>query len=97
MSFENEIKEKLGAHNPEEVIKNIKNKNNIYIQIEELILDKIFTSDKLTEEHKTTVEKYTSLIHLTLNSIGLESLENFPNLKNTQIVSILYIYQIYLD
>jgi hypothetical protein len=31
MSFENEIKEKLGAHNPEEVIKNIKNKNNIYI------------------------------------------------------------------
>ena len=97
MSLENEIKEKLGDHNPEEVIKNTKNKNNIYIQIEELILDRIFTSDKLTEDHKKTLEKYTSLIHLTLNAIGLESLENFPNLKNTQIVSILYIYQIYLD
>ena len=80
MSFENEIKEKLGDHNPEEVIK-----------------DRIFTSDKLTEDHKKTLEKYTSLIHLTLNAIGLESLENFPNLKKTQIVSILYIYQIYLD
>ena len=31
MSFENEIKEKLGDHKPEEVIKNTKNKNNIYI------------------------------------------------------------------
>lgn len=97
MSFEKEIKEKLGEHNPEEVIKNTKNKSNILIQIEELILDKIFTTDKLTEDHKTTLEKYTSLIHLTLNSIGLTSLENFPNLKNTQIVSILYFYEIFLD
>ena len=31
MSFENEIKEKLGDHNVEEVIKNKKNKNNILI------------------------------------------------------------------
>ena len=58
MSFEKEIKDKLGEHNPEEVIKNTKNKINIIIQIEELILDKIFTADKLTEDHKKTLEKY---------------------------------------
>ena len=60
-------------------------------------VDKIFTAEKLTEDHKKTLEKYTSLIHLTLNQIGLTSLENFPNLKNTQIVSSLYFYQIFLD
>jgi hypothetical protein len=62
--------------------------------MEELIFDEIFTADKLTEDHKKTLEKYTSLIHLTLNSIGLTSLENFPNLKNTQIVSIYYFNKI---
>lgn len=31
MSFEKEIKDKLGEHNPEEVIKNTKNKSNILI------------------------------------------------------------------
>jgi hypothetical protein len=31
MSFEKEIKDKLGEHNPEEVIKNTKNKNNFFI------------------------------------------------------------------
>ena len=31
MSFENELKEKLGAHNPEEVIKNIKKIKIIFI------------------------------------------------------------------
>ena len=87
MSFEKLIIEKLGPHHFEEVIKNRKNKNNILIQIEELLLDEIFTADKLTEDHKNTLEKYTSLIHLTLNSIGLTCLENFPKLENAQIVS----------
>ena len=87
MSFEKLIIEKLGPHHFEEVTKNRKNKNNILIQIEELLLDEIFTADKLTEDHKNTLEKYTSLIHLTLNSIGLTSLENFPKLENLQIVS----------
>jgi hypothetical protein len=41
----------------------------------------------LTEDHKKTLEKYTSLIHLTLNFVGLTSLENFPSLKEAQIVS----------
>ena len=87
MSFEKLIIEKLGPHHFEEVTKNRKNKNNILIQIEELLLDEIFTADKLTEDHKNTLEKYTSLIHLTLNSIGLTCLENFPKLENLQIVS----------
>ena len=87
MSFEKDIKEKLGPHKVEEVIKNNENKNNFLIQIQELILDKIFTLNKLTEDHKNTLEKYTSLIHLTLNLVGLESLENFPKLEEAQIVS----------
>ena len=87
MSFEEEIKEKLGPHKTEEVTKNNTNNNNISIQIQELILDKIFTTEKLTEDHKKTLEKYTSLIHLTLNFVGLTSLENFPSLKEAQIVS----------
>ena len=52
-----------------------------------MILDNIFTIDKFTEEHKTTLEKYKSLIHFSLNKIGLTSLENFPHLDDAQIVS----------
>ena len=44
--------------------------------------------EKFTEDHKKALESYTSLIHLTLNSIGLTSLDNFPNLKAAQIVRI---------
>ena len=88
MSFEAFIVKKLGPHNVEEVIKNKKNKTNILIQIQELILDKIFATTKLSEDHKNTLEKYTSLIHLTLNSVGLQSLENFPHLEEAQIVRI---------
>ena len=31
--------------------------------------------------------KYSSLVHLTLNNVGLMSLENFPKLEKAQIVS----------
>ena len=44
--------------------------------------------EKFTEDHKNTLESYSSLIHLTLNNIGLTSLDNFPNLKEAQIVRI---------
>jgi len=60
--------------------------------------------DKFTEEHKKTLEKYSSLIHLTLNDIGLESLENFPKLNEAQIVSnnlnkifLIFFICIYID
>lgn len=85
MSFEELLQQKLGKHKTEEV--NLKIIKNLYIQIQELILDKLFKVDKFTEEHKTTLEKYSSLIHLTLNDVGLQSLENFPQLKEAQIVS----------
>lgn len=84
MSFADELQEKLGNHKTEEVINII---NNIIIQIQELILDGLFTFEKLTEDHKKTLEKYSALIHLTMNSTGLTSLENFPCLKALQIVS----------
>lgn len=85
MSFANTLQEKLGEHKTEEVNQN--NLIHIYIQIQELILDSLFHVDKFSEEHKTTLEKYSSLIHLTLNNVGLKSLENFPHLKKAQIVS----------
>ena len=34
-----------------------------------------------------TLEKYSSLYHLSLNNTGLKSLNNFPKLKNLEIVS----------
>ena len=80
MSFEKTLQEKLGNHNPEE--------------IQELILDTVFKFDKFTEDHKLALQKYTSLIHLSMNGIGLTSLENFPELKELQIVSNNY-YNIY--
>ena len=40
-----------------------------------------------TEDHKISLELYPSLIYLSLINIGLESLENFPNLKLLEIVS----------
>ena len=97
MSLKNKIKDKLGEHDPEDVIKAIKIKNNILISIYKLILDKIFTVKKLTKEHKASLEKYTSLFYLTLNEIGLESLENFPFLKAVEVVSILCSYYVVLD
>ena len=73
MSFEKTLQEKLGNHNPSE--------------IQELILDTVFKFEKFTEDHKAVLEKYTSLIHLSMNGIGLTSLQNFPLLKELQIVS----------
>ena len=73
MSFEKTLQEKLGNHNPSE--------------IQELILDTVFKFEKFTEDHKAALEKYTSLIHLSMNGIGLTSLQNFPLLKELQIVS----------
>ena len=88
-SLLNIIKEKLGEHNPEEVTKKIFiSSTYIYIQIEELILDNLITTDKLTEDHKNSIENYSTLYRLSLNNIGLTSLENFPKLKELQIVSL---------
>ena len=39
-------------------------------------------------EQKHDLEKYKSLIHLTLNGIGLKSLKNFPRLEELQILEL---------
>ena len=91
MSFEDLIQDKLGKHKKEIVNSNIKITIYLYIQIEELILDNLFTTEKFTEEHKTAFEKYKALVHFSLNKIGLTSLENFPKLEKAQIVSIIII------
>ena len=57
-----------------------------------MALDGLLKADKLTEDHKTSLEKYSSLFRLTLNKIGLTSLENFPQLKELQVVSNTYNY-----
>ena len=81
MSFETSLQEKLGEHKPDE--------------IQELILDTVFKFDKFTEEHKTVLEKYKALIHLSLNGVGLTSLQNFPLLKELQIVRYIFYNNIY--
>ena len=61
-------------------------------------------TDKISEEEKELLEKYTSLIHLTMNNVGLTTLENFPKLKNLKIVRknsiltfIITIFQVELN
>ena len=85
MSFEQTLQDKLGKHNPAEVSLFSK---IYFIQIQEIILDNVFKFEKMTEDHKNSMEKYTALIHLSMNGLGLVSLENFPNLPELQIVSI---------
>ena len=43
-------------------------------------------TDKISEEEKELLEKYTSLIHLTMNNVGLTTLDNFPKLNSLKIV-----------
>ena len=58
-------------------------------EIEELILDELWESKgSFTEEEKSVLEKYTGLIHLSINKIGLKSLNNLPNIKNLDILSL---------
>lgn len=52
--------------------------------------------DKLTEDIQNILEKYSQLIHLSLNNIGLISLENFPKLKELQIVRKIFYKNIFL-
>ena len=66
LQFEQLLPEKLGEHNPEEV--------------EELIIDGLLKVPVFTEEHKRVLEHYNNLVHLSMNDLGLEQLDNFPKL-----------------
>ena len=88
MGFVELLQDKLGEHTPGEV--NIQNLT-INQQIEELILDGLFTvEESLSEEQKTGLEKDSSVIHLCMNGLGFKNLKNFPSLPKLQIVSIIF-------
>lgn len=73
--FEKRLKESFGYHVPKE--------------IEELVLDDFWVNkDTFTDDEKTVLERYTNLIHLSLNNIGFKSLENFPSIKGLYMLSL---------
>lgn len=75
MNLYKELQEKLSEHKPTDV--------------DELILDDLFENVKaFTEENKKDLEKYTNLIHLSLNGFGLESLKNFPKIATLQVLEL---------
>jgi hypothetical protein len=50
-------------------------------------LDDLFPGIKhITNEHRIILEKYQNLIHLSLNNLGLESFQNFPNIPSLGVV-----------
>lgn len=83
MNFAKSLQEKLGEHQPYEV--------------DELILDELYENmGTFTVEHKKTLECYKNLVHLSLNKLGLISLNNFPKLENLQIVTkLINLYNLY--
>ena len=75
MNLSKELQEKLGEHDP--------------IDVDELILDDIFENvSSFTESHKNDFEKYTNLVHLSLNGFGLKSLDNFPKLPELTVLEL---------
>lgn len=76
MSLYRMLQEKLGEHNPSEV--------------EELILDDILVGSVpfFSEDNKKDLEKYSNLIRLSLNGVGLESLKNFPRIPSLEVLEL---------
>lgn len=75
MNLYQELQEKLNEHNPSEV--------------DDLILDDLFENVKhFSEQNKADLEKYSNLVHLSLNGFGLTSLKNFPKIEGLKILEI---------
>lgn len=75
MNLAKELQEKLGEHDP--------------IDVDELILDDIFDNvSSLTESNKKDFEKYSNLVHLSLNGFGLKSLDHFPKLPELSVLEL---------
>jgi len=73
--FREFLQELLGDHNPKE--------------IEELILDDIDHDWKnFNLDQKATLEEYKNLIHLSLNNLNLNSLDNFPSIPNLIVLDL---------
>jgi hypothetical protein len=73
--FKSFIVSKIGEHKPSE--------------IEELILDSLFKIKSFNNEQKEYLEQYTNLLHLSLNDIGIETLDNFPKIHSLQVLEIM--------
>lgn len=73
--FKSFITQKIGEHKP--------------IEIEELILDSLFKIKSFNCEQKEYLEQYTNLLHLSLNDIGLETLDNFPKINTLQVLELM--------
>ena len=73
------LEEKLRARYKDEL--------NSVDDVEELILDELLTIEKLTEKDKIFLERFKSLAFLSLNLLGLNSLDNLPNIPTLEIVS----------
>ena len=54
--------------------------------VEELVLDEIVKIDKLAVEDKQFLERFKSLTFLSMNFLGLTSLENMPNIPTLKTV-----------
>ena len=54
--------------------------------VEELVLDEIVKIDKLAMEDKLFLERFKSLTFLSMNFLGLTSLENMPNIPTLKTV-----------
>lgn len=75
MNLAQELQNKLGEHNPADV--------------DELILDDLFEGvEHFDDQDKKALEKYDSLLHLSLNGFGLKSFRNFPKIDSLQILEV---------
>lgn len=52
------------------------------------MLNDLYKIEEFDTNHKEALEKYDSLLHLSLNKIGLKNLKNLPRISCLQIVSI---------
>ena len=57
--------------------------------IEELILDGITTLEKISESDKKYLERFSNLSLLSMNLLGLTSVENMPIIPSIHTVSLL--------
>ena len=56
--------------------------------VEELNLDELAEIDKFSNEDKKFIERFRTLTHLSLNGLGLNSLENFPSIQTLMFVHL---------
>ena len=75
MSLEAKLKEKY------------KEELDVVDDIEELILDELITIDKISESDKKYIERFSGLTCLSMNMLGLTSVENMPKIPSVCMVA----------